>query len=96
MLLTLFTLTMGFLISPKDIPPWYIWLYWINPLRFMLQGFAVNEIGGEDAEVDYLLETFFEWSYSTRWWYCYVVVLMFGVASFIGIIFASKISWLKR
>ena len=52
----------------------------------------MNEIGAEDAEVDYLLETFFEWSYSTRWWYCYVVVLMFGVASFIGIIFASKIT----
>jgi len=27
-LMTLFTLTMGFLIPPNDIPPWYIWIYW--------------------------------------------------------------------
>ena len=62
----------------------------------MLQGFVVNEIGGEDAEVDFYLESLFDWSYSTRWWYCYVVTLMFGVAFFIGIILSSKISWLKR
>jgi len=26
--MTLFTLTMGFLIPPGEIPPWYIWIYW--------------------------------------------------------------------
>ena len=62
----------------------------------MLQGFAVNEVGGQDLQVDFMLKTLFEWSYVDRWWYCYVVTLMFGGASFIGIIFASKISWLKR
>ena len=96
LLLTLFTLTMGFLLSPTDIPPWYIWLYWINPLRYMLQGFVVSEIGGKDPEVDDILASSFSWNYDQRWWYCYVVVIMFGVGSFISIILATRISWLKR
>jgi len=29
LLMTLFQLTMGFLIPPNAIPPWWIWLYWI-------------------------------------------------------------------
>ena len=62
----------------------------------MLQGFAVNEVGARDLRVDFMLENLFEWSYADRWWYCYVVTLMFGGVSFIGIVFASKISWLKR
>ncbi|KAL7497070.1 hypothetical protein ACHAWT_008446 [Skeletonema menzelii] len=38
LLLTLLTLTMGFLLVPRDIPPWYIWIYWINPLRTFFKG----------------------------------------------------------
>mmetsp|Transcript_30732 Transcript_30732/g.46438 ORF Transcript_30732/g.46438 Transcript_30732/m.46438 type:complete len:88 (-) Transcript_30732:84-347(-) len=87
---------MGFLLSPTDIPPWYIWLYWINPLRYMLQGFVVSEIGGKDPEVDDILASSFSWNYDQRWWYCYVVVIMFGVGSFLSIILATRISWLKR
>lgn len=33
LLLTVFSLTMGFLILGRDIPGWWVWLYWINPLR---------------------------------------------------------------
>lgn len=96
LLLTLFTLTMGFLLTPPDIPPWYIWLYWINPLRFMLQGFVISEIGGKDPFVDDALASAFAWDYDQRWWYCYVVVILFGVACSTGIILATRISWLKR
>lgn len=96
LLLTLFTLTMGFLLIPRDIPPWYSWLYWINPLRYMLQGFVVSEIGGKDPDIDEVLASNFSWDYGQRWWYCYVVVLLFGVASFVSIILATRISWLKR
>jgi len=46
LLMTLFTLTMGFLITADKIPPWWIWIYLINPLRYMLQGMTVNEMGG--------------------------------------------------
>lgn len=96
LLLTLFTLTMGFLLIPNDIPPWYIWLYWINPLRYMLQGFVVSEIGGKDDHIDKMLEENFSWSYDDRWWYCYVVTILFGFVSFASIMLATRISWLKR
>lgn len=96
LLMTLFTLTMGFLIIPKDIPPYYIWIYWINPLRYMLQGFVVSEIGGKDEDIDKMLEENYSWSYDDRWWYCYVVTVIFGALSFAGIMYSTKISWLKR
>ena len=98
LLLTIFTLTMGFLIPANDIPPWYIWIYWMNPLRYILQGMVVNELGGVesgDFSGDAALEQL-TWSYDDRWWYCYAAVLMFGFAAFIGILAATRISWLKR
>lgn len=96
LLMTLFTLTMGFLLIPKDIPPWYIWLYWINPLRYVLQGLVVSEFGGQDPTTDEMLADNFSWSYDDRWWYCYVVTLFFGAAAFLGTVLATRISWLKR
>ena len=62
----------------------------------MLQGFVVSEIGGKDPYVDEALESGFSWSYDDRWWYCYVVTLMFGVASFGCIMMSTRISWLQR
>jgi len=94
LLLTLCTLTMGFLLQPSNIPPWYIWLYWINPLRYILQGLVANQIGGH-PEGDLLLESV-GWSYDDRWWYCFVAVLLFGCALSAGILAAARISWLKR
>eukprot|EP00978_Attheya_sp_CCMP212_P023184 scaffold70400_cov54-Attheya_sp.AAC.2 len=94
LLLTLFTLTMGFLITASEIPGWYIWIYWINPLRYILQGMVVNEIGGDETG-DMLLSTL-SWSYSDRWWYCFVIVLLFGAATGVGIVISTRISWLQR
>lgn len=65
-------------------------------MRYMLQGFVVSEIGGKDPSVDRYLDSNFSWSYDDRWWYCYVVTLMFGAASFVSIMFATKISRMKR
>jgi len=108
LLMTLFSLTMGFLIPADKIPAWYIWLYWINPLRYMLQGMLVNEVGGgkwyayntPDGDSlklvgDEVLEGF-GWSYNQRWWYCYVAVLIFALLTSVGIILSTRISWLKR
>lgn len=95
LLLTLFTLTMGFLIPAASIPAWYIWLYWINPLRFVLQGLVVNEIGG-DENGDEVLKNLTGWSYEDRWWYCYVAALLFAAAASVGIVASTRISWLKR
>lgn len=105
LILTVFMLTMGFLITPSAIPAWWIWLYWINPLRYILQGVAVNELGGneyldtdtgETVSGDDLLQELGGWSFSERWWYCYVVVLIFGAAASAGLLGATHINWLKR
>lgn len=95
LVMTFFTLTMGFLIPASEIPPWYIWIYWINPLRYILQGLVVNEVGGDGSFGDELIGQV-NWTYNDRWWYCYVAVLLFCFAICAGILPASKISWLKR
>lgn len=95
LLMTLFTLTMGFLIPASEIPPWFIWIYWINPLRYILQGIVCNEIGG-DPTGDAILEYLGGWSFGDRWWYCYVVILLFGFAASAGCVVATRISWLQR
>lgn len=33
----------GFLLARGDIPDWWIWFYWINPLSYVTQGIAINE-----------------------------------------------------
>jgi len=94
LILTLFTLTMGFLLPASEIPPWYIWLYWINPLRYILQGMVSNEIGGSQ-EGDEILAAL-TWSYEDRWWYCFVAIVLFGVLASVGTLAGTRISWLKR
>ena len=34
----------GFYVSYDNIPPWWIWAYWILPMRYAYEGLAVNEI----------------------------------------------------
>jgi len=33
----------GFTVQPNVIPPYYIWIYWINPFAWILRGLVVNE-----------------------------------------------------
>lgn len=44
MMLLLFMITNGFAISANDIPPYLIWIYWLNPLAWALRALAVNEL----------------------------------------------------
>mmetsp|Transcript_15030 Transcript_15030/g.43698 ORF Transcript_15030/g.43698 Transcript_15030/m.43698 type:complete len:87 (-) Transcript_15030:142-402(-) len=86
---------MGFLLPANEIPVWYIWLYWFNPMRYIQQGFVVNEIGGATPEGDQALE-YLTWSYKDRWWYCYVATLLFGLSASAGIVWATKLNSVKR
>jgi len=95
LVMTFFTLTMGFMIPGDKIPPWYIWMYWINPLRYIQQGFVTNDIGSDPLGEEILKSTL-GWSYDDRWWYCFVAVILFGVLSSAGILAATRISWLQR
>jgi ABC-type multidrug transport system fused ATPase/permease subunit len=37
----------GFIISIKDVPPFYVWVMYLNPLFYAFQGLAVNEFIAE-------------------------------------------------
>jgi len=41
---TLGNVLAGFLIRKPAIPPWYIWIYWINPFHYYNEGILVNEL----------------------------------------------------
>lgn len=34
----------GYYVSYKNIPPWWIWAYWVLPMRYAFEGLAVNEM----------------------------------------------------
>lgn len=39
----LLTLTSGFVVYPVAIPPYWEWLYWANPMAWVMQGMASNQ-----------------------------------------------------
>ncbi|KAL6066653.1 ATP-binding cassette transporter snq2 [Balamuthia mandrillaris] len=41
--IVLILLFCGYLIPPGSIPPWFIWLYWIDPLRYAFEAIMINE-----------------------------------------------------
>ena len=73
----------------------FLFRYWINPLRYMLQGLVVSDIGS-DPLGDEILNDAMGWSYNDRWWYCFVAVLFFAVLASGGVLAATRISWLQR
>eukprot|EP00042_Codosiga_hollandica_P052355 m.662678 g.662678 ORF g.662678 m.662678 type:complete len:1576 (+) comp58477_c0_seq2:48-4775(+) len=42
----------GFLIRKQDIGGWFIWIYYINPLTYFIEGIVTNEVGGQVFEGD--------------------------------------------
>ncbi|KAJ8906820.1 hypothetical protein NDN08_003306 [Rhodosorus marinus] len=38
----------GFLITRNEIPPWYIWIYWINPTAYFMVGNMKNTLTGTE------------------------------------------------
>jgi len=45
-ILAFFALTAGFLIKRTDIPPWFIWGYWISIFRYTIEALVDNEFKG--------------------------------------------------
>lgn len=46
------SLTMGFLMPYGLMPPGWQWSYWVNVLRYILQGLCINELAGSIYSVD--------------------------------------------
>lgn len=71
-----------------------------------MQGLAANELGdgkfyleeptGELVSGDDLLQELGGWSFDDRWWYCYIVILLFGFGASAGLLGAVRINYVKR
>ncbi|KAK1396864.1 ABC transporter G family member 32 like [Heracleum sosnowskyi] len=48
---TLLKFTCGFMIPHKNIPIWWRWYYWANPVAWTLYGLVVSQYGDSDAPV---------------------------------------------
>lgn len=46
-LVVLMVLSTGFLLAPSAIPPFLIWVYWLNPLHYAYEGLMLNEYAGQ-------------------------------------------------
>jgi ABC-type multidrug transport system ATPase subunit/ABC-type multidrug transport system permease subunit len=46
-ILTLLMLFAGFYIKVDNIPPWFIWIYWISLFHFGYEGLVLNEFAGQ-------------------------------------------------
>jgi len=43
-------MTSGFLLVRTEIPPWWIWFYWIAFQHYALEGVLLNELQGQDFD----------------------------------------------
>jgi hypothetical protein len=90
---------MGFLINPSEIPPWWIWMYWLNPTRYILQGLqcsTLNDLQFDDGSSGEDILDAFEWSSDQRWFYCFFAVVLWGGGFSAMNLLAVRINWLKR
>ncbi|TMW67512.1 hypothetical protein Poli38472_011132 [Pythium oligandrum] len=78
-----FVLLAGFVLTPGQIPDYFIWLYWINPIAWCLRALAINQYRRPEFDVcvyngiDYCKEygmemgkytlNLFEVKYETEW-----------------------------
>ena len=90
MMSTLLTLFCGFMIAPQDIPTFWLFLYWTNPLHYALEGLfmtqfhdddtAITLISGFKTTAEEFVNSFFStWSYNHRYGDA-VALLIFIVA----------------
>jgi len=51
MVITLFTLFCGFMIVPADFPDFWIFMYWVNPIHYVLEGIITTQFNGDETLV---------------------------------------------
>ncbi|EQC32363.1 hypothetical protein SDRG_10110 [Saprolegnia diclina VS20] len=47
----LFVLFAGFIMSADDMPPYFIWIYWIDPLAWCIRALAINQYSAPEFQV---------------------------------------------
>ncbi|CAK4652151.1 unnamed protein product [Aphanomyces euteiches] len=48
----IFVLFAGFIIVERDLPDYLVWLFWINPVAWIMRGLAVNQYSVPEFQVD--------------------------------------------
>ncbi|OWZ13377.1 Pleiotropic drug resistance protein transporter, partial [Phytophthora megakarya] len=46
-----FVIFAGFIVPKDEIPDYFVWIYWINPIAWCVRGFAVNQYRSDEFEV---------------------------------------------
>jgi ABC-type multidrug transport system ATPase subunit/ABC-type multidrug transport system permease subunit len=76
---TFLTLFCGFMIPSQSIPTFWLFIYWINPLHYALEGLITTQFhqdgtlitlfnGGDQMTAkDYIYTVFEQWSFQHRW-----------------------------
>lgn len=74
---TLISLFCGFMISSQDIPDFWLFLYWLNPLHYALEGLFMTQFHKDETVItlyngvkmtaeEYVNSFYSEWSYSHK------------------------------
>ncbi|CAK4186532.1 unnamed protein product [Aphanomyces euteiches] len=50
--LMVFVMFNGFVIVERDIPDYFVWAYWINPVAWMMRGLMINQYSTAPFQVD--------------------------------------------
>ncbi len=73
--ISVFGLFSGFLIAEQNFPTFWLFMYWLNPLHYALEGLIMSQFHGDDTPIktikgevmtaeDYMTsEQFSTWSY---------------------------------
>ena len=94
MMSTLISLFCGFMIRVDDFPTFWLFLYWLNPLHYALEGInmvqfhddttIITEFTGATTTAEDYINTFYSsWSYDNRY-YDIMALLLFMLALRIG------------
>ena len=67
----------GFMIKSQDFPSFWVFIYWLNPLHYALEGITVTQFHKDDTEITtitgvtttaerFISEYYSSWSYDHR------------------------------
>jgi ABC-type multidrug transport system permease subunit len=88
---TIMGLFCGFLIQEQNFPTFWLFMYWINPLHYTLEGLITSQFHGDDTEITLLngdkstAEGFIEDYQFTTWSYSHVGYDVLALCIFISI-----------
>jgi hypothetical protein len=97
---TFLSLFAGFMIPSQSMPTFWLFVYWINPLHYALEGLFTTQFSGDHTAIsqstgssstarEYVSEVFKDWSYHHRW-YDVGALLLFIIFLRLGTYLSSK------